>query len=163
MSLRTPLLLLLGATLAACGAEAPSSGARLGLDVMLDRAVADELDSFQVAVLPDGRSRSCTELQQSCLKERVRAEELLMLRGPNGKESRAPRFSVGLQGGVQELSVEVPVGTDYVVVIEAISRHTPPQLLGSSCNYLAQVNATRNEPLLAAPITLTPMPCDPTF
>jgi hypothetical protein len=59
--------------------------------------------------------------------------------------------------------VDIPVGRDYVVIIEALSRSTPARFLGSSCNYLESVNATRNEPLIATPITLTASECDPTF
>lgn len=164
MTPRTRLLALLGATLAAgCGAEPPSSGARLGLDVLIDRAVADELGAFQVVVLPEGQSRRCAELQRTCLNQQVEADEPLLLQGPDGEKARALRFEAGLSGGAQELAVDIPVGRDYVVVIEALSRSSPPRFLGSSCNYLESVSASRNAPLIAAPITLTGGECDPTF
>ncbi|WNG35867.1 hypothetical protein F0U61_20950 [Archangium violaceum] len=164
MSPRTSLLVLLSAPLVAgCGAEPASSGASLGLDVHIDRAVADELGAFQVVVLPEGRSRRCAELQLTCLNLQVKQDKALVLRGPDGKEGRALRFEAGLAGGAQELAVDIPVGRDYVVIIEALSRSTPPRFLGSSCNYLESVSATRNEPLIAAPITLTAGECDPTF
>ncbi len=44
------------------------------------------------------------------------------------------------------------MGRDYALVIEALSSDNPPRFLGSSCNYLPEVNAGRNEPVLAAPI-----------
>ena len=164
MSPRTSLLVLLSATLAAgCGAEPASSGASLGLDVYIDRAVADELGAFQVVVLPEGQSRRCAELQRTCLNQQVKEDEALVLQGPDGKKGRALRFEAGISGGAQELAVDIPVGRDYVVLIEALSRSTPPRFLGSSCNYLESVSATRNEPLIAAPITLTAGECDPTF
>ncbi|HSP77875.1 MAG TPA: hypothetical protein VLQ93_05075 [Myxococcaceae bacterium] len=156
-----PFLLLLGATLA-CGGP-PSSEARLGLDVLLDRAVADELGAFQVVVLPAGRTRNCIELQRTCLSQQVEPQEPLMLRGPDGEEARVLRFPAKLEGGVQELAVDVPVGRDYAVVIEALSGGSPPRFLGSSCNYLSAVNASGNEPLVAAAITLTGGECDPSF
>jgi hypothetical protein len=167
MTPRTCLLVLLGATLAAgCGAEPSSSGTRLGLDVLIDRAVADELGAFQVVVLPEGQSRVCAELQRTCLNQQVKADEPLLLQGPDGKKARALRFEAGLSGGAggsQELAVDIPVGRDYVVIIEALSRSSPPRFLGSSCNYLESVSASRNDPLIAAPITLTGGECDPTF
>jgi hypothetical protein len=49
------------------------------------------------------------------------------------------------------------------VVIEALSRSSPPRFLGSSCNYLGAVNARGNAPLIAASITLTESECNPTF
>lgn len=164
MSPRPSLLVLLGATLAAgCGAGPPSSGNRLALELSISRAVADELGAFQVVVLPEGQSRRCGDLQRTCLNQQVEPEEALVLQGPDGTKARALRFEAGLQGGAQELAVDIPVGRDYVVVIEALSRSNPPRFLGSSCNYLESVSATRNEPLIAAAITLTAGECDPTF
>ncbi len=164
MNSRPSLFLLLGATLATgCGAEPSPSEARLGLDVLIDRAVADELGAFQVVVLPEGRSRRCGDLQRSCLNQQVKPEEALLLQGPDGKKARALRFDAGLRSGAQELAVDIPVGRDYVVVIEALSRSNPPRFLGSSCNYLESVSATRNEPLIASAISLTRGECDPTF
>ncbi|PTL82435.1 hypothetical protein [Vitiosangium sp. GDMCC 1.1324] len=164
MSPRTSLLVLLGTALAAgCGAESSSSGTSLGLDLLIDRAVADELGAFQVVVLPKGQSRRCAELQRTCLNQQVNPNEALVIQGPDGKKGRALRFNAGLSGGAQELVVDIPVGRDYVVVIEALSRSTPTHFLGSSCNYLESVSATRNEPLIAASITLAASECDPTI
>lgn len=159
-----PFLLLLGATLAAgCGAEPPSSGNSLALELSISRAVADDLGAFQVVVLPEGKSRRCADIQRTCLNQQVQQQEALVLQGPDGKKGRALRFPAGLQSGAQELAVDIPVGRDYVVVIEALSRSNPPRFLGSSCNYLESVSAARNEPLIAAAITLTEVACDPTF
>ncbi|HYO65731.1 MAG TPA: hypothetical protein VEU33_06575 [Archangium sp.] len=159
-----PFLLLLGTTLAAgCGAEPPSSGNSLALELSLSRAVADELGAFQVVVLPEGKSRRCGDLQRTCLNQQVQQQEALVLQGPDGMKARALRFPAGLRNGAQELAVDVPVGRDYVVVIEALSRSHPPRFLGSSCNYLESVGAARNEPLIAAAITLTAVECDPSF
>ncbi|HEX8821430.1 MAG TPA: hypothetical protein VF794_16000 [Archangium sp.] len=165
MSPRTSLLLLLGTALAAgCGAAPSTSGVPLALDVMIDRAVLDELGAFQVVVLPDGQSRRCGELQRTCLNQHVKPDEALVLEDSNGKEARALRFPAGLdRDGAQELAVDIPVGRDYVVIIEALSRTNPPRFLGSSCNYLETVSSTRNDPLIAAPISLVAVECDPTF
>jgi hypothetical protein len=164
MSPRPSLLLLLGTTLAAgCGAEPPSPGNRLALDLSISRAVASEVGAFQVVVLPEGKSRRCGDLQRTCLNQQVEQGEALMLQGPDGTKARALRFNAGLQSGAQELGVDIPVGRDYVVVIEALSRSNPPRFLGSSCNYLESVSAARNEPLIATAITLTAVECDPTF
>ena len=35
------------------------------------------------------------------------------------------------------------MGRDYALVIEGLSVDNPPQLLGSSCTYLPEVNASR--------------------
>jgi hypothetical protein len=165
MSPRPVLSLLLGATLAmGCGAPPESSGTGLGLELRMSQAVASEVGSFQVVVLRDGKERLCAELQRACIQQQVKSDELVVIQGPDGRKARALRFSAALSGGgTQDLSADIPVGRDYVVIIEALSRTSPPRFLGSSCNYLASVSATRNEPLIAAPITLTAADCDPTI
>jgi len=152
---------------AGCGPVEPaSSGARFGLELSVEQAVAGQLGAFQVVVLPDGQSRDCTQLQRTCLRTQVSAEELLTLRDASGRELRALLLPANVQGTTirtQELTVEVPVGRDYALVIEALSTDNPPRFLGSSCNYLREVNAGRNEPVLAAPLTLTDGDCNPSF
>ena len=164
MSPRPFQLVLLAAFLAAvgCGAPPESSGERLGLELVMEQAVADELGSFQVVVLPNGRSRRCVDLQRSCVQQQVKADEPLAIQDSTGKTGRALLFPMKLLDGVQELGVNIPVGRDYVVIIEALSRTSPPRFLGSSCNYLEAVSS-RNDPLIAAPITLAAVDCDPSF
>ncbi len=168
MSPRPSLLLVLGLTLGAgCGpSEPPLTGARFGLELTLDRAIAGQLGAFQVVVLPNGQSRNCTELQRTCLRTQVKQDELLVLRDSSGRELRALRLPANVQGTTirsQELMLEVPVGRDYALVIEALSTDNPPRFLGSSCNYLQEVNTGQNEPVLTAPMTLAEGSCNPSF
>lgn len=167
MSPRLPAVALLVLGLAtACGEEPSSGGGRFGLELLLSQAVADQIAAFQVVVLPGGKQRNCTELQRTCLNAQVKPDEPLVLRDDKGTEGRALRFPVNLSGSgitTQDISIEVPVGRDYALVIEAVSGDTPPRFLGSSCNYLPEVNASGNDPVIAAAITLTDGTCDPTF
>lgn len=161
-----PLALLLLSLAAGCGEDSTPGAARFGVDLLVDKAVASQLSAFQIAVVPNGQQRNCTEIQKLCLRSQVKIDELLVLHDGKGAEGRALRFPVNLSGtGVttQDVSVEVPVGRDYALVIEGLSVDNPPQFLGSSCNYLPEVNASRNDPLLAAPMTLTSVACDPTI
>jgi hypothetical protein len=167
MSLRPSALVLLALPLAlGCGGAASSNTAFFGLDLVVDKAVADDLDSFQIVVLPNGKLYDCTEVQKTCLRQQVKASDPLVLSDGKGFEGRALRFPMNLSGvGVQsqDVSIEVPVGRDYAMVIEALSKDSPPRLLGSSCNYLLEVSASRNDPVIAAPMTLTSVDCNPTF
>jgi len=167
MSPRPLAFALLALTLAAgCGEAHPYDGPRLGVDMLVEQALADQLSAFQLVVLTNGRQRDCTELQKTCLNQQVKQDEALVLKDDKGNEGRALRFPVSLNasGTAQEVAIEVPVGRDYALIIEALSSDNPPQFLGSSCNYLPQgVNATGNDPLLAAPMTLNAVACDPTF
>lgn len=166
MSLRPFPLALLTLTLAAgCGEAPPGEGPRFGLELLVEQALADELSGFQVVVLTHGKQRDCTELQKTCLRQQVKQDEALVLKDGKGNQGRALRFPVSLSGSgnSQDVSIEVPVGRDYALIIEALSSDNPPQFLGSSCNYLTEVNATGNAPVLAAPMTLNAVACDPTF
>jgi hypothetical protein len=163
MSARPFALAFLALTLATGCGEAPSDSAFFGLDLLVDRAFSDQLSAFQIVVLPKGKSRDCTEIQKTCLRQQVKPDEPLVLHDAKGSESRALRFLANLSGTSQDVSIEVPVGRDYALVIEALSKDTPPQFLGSSCNYLPEVNPDRNDPVLAAPMAFTPVDCDPTF
>ncbi|WP_044191007.1 hypothetical protein [Hyalangium minutum] len=161
-----PLALLLLPLAAGCGEDFHPGTARFGVDLLVDKAVASQLSAFQIAVLPNGKQRNCTDLQRMCLRSQVKIDELLVLHDGKGAEGRALRFPVNLTGTggtTQDVSVEVPVGRDYALVIEALSVDNPPQFLGSSCNRLPEVNASRNDPILAEPITLTSVACDPTI
>jgi hypothetical protein len=161
------LITLVGALAAGCGpAEPAPSEARFGLELSVSQDVARRLGAFQVVVLPNGQSRDCTALQRTCLRTQVKADEPLVLRDSSGRELRALRLPANVQGTTirtQDLMVEVPVGRDYALVIEALSTDNPPRFLGSSCNYLQEVNTGQNEPVLTAPMTLAEGSCNPSF
>ena len=168
MSPRTLPLALLSLVIAAgCGEDLSPGAGRFGVDFLVSKALADELASFQIAVLPEGSQRDCTAIQTQCLRQQVKTSELLVLRDANGNERRALRFTASLSGTgttSQDIIIEVPVGRDYALVIEGLSSDSPPRFLGSSCTYLPQgVNATQNDPVIAAPMTLTSVDCDPTI
>ncbi|WP_233595732.1 MULTISPECIES: hypothetical protein [Corallococcus] len=157
------LLLTWGAVLGGCGPEAAPDAMPVGLEITLSRAVASQVGAYQVAVLKDGAKRNCTELQRTCLSAQVESGALLELEDADGKSGRTLRFASAPGGASMELAVDVPVGRDYALVIEALSADTPTRFLGSSCNYLREVNAGRNAALVAAPIELTEQACDPVF
>ena len=101
--------------------------------------------------------------QRTCLATQVESSALLELRDADGESGRTLRFPSAPGGAAMELAVDVPVGRDYALVIEALSADTPTRFLGSSCNYLREVNAGRNAALVAAPIELTLQDCNPVF
>lgn len=163
MSPRTLPLALLALTLSAGCGEPPSDSGHFGVELLMTQAVADQISSFQLVVLPNGRQRDCTELQKTCLRQQVKQDEALVLKSDK-TEGRALRFPVNLSSSsTQDVSIEVPVGRDYALIIEAISGDTPPRFLGSSCTYLPEVNASGNDPFLANAISLNSVDCDPTF
>ncbi|MBU8899141.1 hypothetical protein DRW03_33785 [Corallococcus sp. H22C18031201] len=163
MSKRLFLSAALCLGLAACGSESLDEGANLGMELRVSASAASQLGAFQVVVLKDGSRRSCADLQRTCLAGQVTSDALLMLTNGAGHQARALRFPVNLESASQALEVDVPVGRDYALVIEALSSDSPPRFLGSSCNYLREVNAGRNATLVAAPLTLAAQDCDPTL
>jgi hypothetical protein len=162
-----PLALLTLVLAGGCGEDISPGAGRFGVDFLVSKALADQLSSFQIAVLPEGSKRDCTEIQNQCLRQQVNTRELLVLRDANGNERRALRFSASLSGTgttSQDVIIEVPVGRDYALVIEGLSSDSPPRFLGSSCTYMPDgVSATQNKQVIAAPMTLTSVDCDPTI
>ncbi len=156
---RLPLFACL-VLLASCGpAVGPDDTGGFGLDLFISRAVADRVGAFQVAVLPNGRSFDCNELVKTCLKGQVSAEQLAKVTGPDGKPHPVALFEATLGDGGTVVTQDVvvggiPVGKDYAVVIEALTRDSPRRVLGSSCNYQPEIRTGSNERLIANAIKL---------
>lgn len=156
--------------LAGCGGA--SEGARLPLDLVMSRAIADQLSAFQIALVSEGTSLSCEEVIKDCLGNQLSASRLVPTQDAAGREHRAISFPVSLtppsSGSVNTQDVQlrgIPVGKDYAVVIEALSKDSPPRLVGSSCNYVPVIRAGLNDPPLTAQTIrpfATPLSCDPT-
>lgn len=164
--MRFALLALL--LLAGCG---PSSEVRFAFELTLSRATADLVSGFQVAVVSNGRSLDCVEVQTNCLAAQAPAwptSQLLELSGASGS-GKAVFFPLSLDPGstsAQQIVLEgIPPGKDLAVVIEALSKDSPRRLVGSSCNYVQEIVSGRNERLIAATIVpLSPLPsCDPSL
>jgi hypothetical protein len=159
--------------LSACGDAGGSGEGALGLDVYVSRAVMDQVGAFQFALLPDADRYDCAQITASCLIEsEVRADDLIPLEDADGKRHPALVFPAELLGAgdggtnTQDVLLRgVPVGGDYQLVIEALSRTTPPQLLGSTCHRVVDVRPGENARVTPNPIKLrtTSDECDPRF
>jgi hypothetical protein len=151
---------------AGCGpAEEPAG--QLGFDLFISRATADLVASFQVSLLAKGTSFDCVAVQKNCLVAQVNASALVPVTDAQGNSHTALVFPVLLKAGsprTQDVVVNgIPVGKDFAVVIEALSKGGAPTLVGSSCNYVKEIAAGSNPTLIAATITSTPVACDPRF
>ena len=157
--------------LAACGPP-EASAPPFNFDFVLSAAFADTVDKLQVTLVTRGRSLAggdCITVQQSCLVDRpeMTADRHVRVKDAAGVERRALVFPLNLKpvgsNSAQDVSVQgVPLGKDYALVIEAITRGAPT-LAGSSCTYLPEVSAGTNPRVLAIAIKpLTPpVGCDP--
>ncbi|MFZ5470473.1 MAG: hypothetical protein ACOZIN_13640 [Myxococcota bacterium] len=149
---------------AACGA--PLEGSQLPFELFVSRATADLVGSFQVAIVSEGRSLSCVEVQTRCLNQQLPPSRLLSVTDEAGQARRALVFPVALQTGTvstQDVVVRgIAPGKDFAVVIEALSKNDPPLLVGSSCNYQPEIVAGTNAKLIATITALSPPAhCDP--
>ena len=161
-----------------CGQGASDAGeGALGFDLYVSRAVLDELGAFQIAVVKNGSGYDCLELAKTCLVAQPAASDAVEL--DDGK--KALLFSAALADGettrTQDVELRgIPVGRDYLLVIEALSRREPPTLLGSSCTRIDEIRQGNNGRVLANPIRLpttgdgettdggeVPGSCDPRF
>lgn len=158
--------------LLACG-PAPREGAGMGFRFTLSAALADTIGELQVSLLSKGKSLAggdCLEVQKTCLVSRsdVTTDRFIKVQDAMGAEHLALRFPLNLTAGAvnstQDVSLHgVPLGKDYALVIEALSKGSPPMLVGSSCNQIAEVTAGTNPRVLAIAIKplMVPVGCDP--
>ncbi len=164
---------LLALVLVACGPAPRATEPQLAFSFAISAALADTIAELQVSLLSRGKSLAggdCLEVQKTCLVSRsdVTTDRFIKVQDASGAEHLALRFPLNLTAGTtnstQDVSLRgVPLGKDYALVIEALSKGNPPTLVGSSCNQLAEVTAGENPKVLAIAIKplMVPVACDP--
>jgi hypothetical protein len=157
------------ALLAACACGAAPTEGDLAFDLYLSGATADLISAFQVAVVQNGTSAipDCAAAQKKCLVDQLKSTQLAQLTDAEGKPHLAILFPASLKVGTpstQDVTAGgIAPGSNFAVVIEALSKSSPPTLVGSSCNYVQKIDAGRNPTLIAATIANAPVACDPRF
>lgn len=150
----------------ACGGGVERSGGGLDFGLTLSRAVADQAEGFQVALLANGSADDdCGKLQNTCLSTSgIPDSSFVRLTDASGAQKNVLFFANSLADGgtvaTQQVTLQgIPPGKDFAVVVEAIGQG---QLLGSSCNYLPEIRSGSNSPVLAVVQPPNPTPsCDP--
>lgn len=160
---------LLGALLlCGCGPEAGGGGGdALRFEFTVAAGLGDTTSALQVSIVTHGMSLDCGGVEANCLVDQVSRDRFVPVRDKSGDQHLALVFPLSLTAGdpsTQNVSIGgIAPGTDYAVVIEALSKDSPPKLAGSSCNYVKQITAGQNPALIAATIVppATPVSCDP--
>jgi hypothetical protein len=162
MKATLPLLCL--SLLGACG---PAEVGKPQFDVTLaaTAGLIDLISGFQVALVKSGSSLDCAAVKKTCLNAQVDASRLVPLKSGQVTKN-ALFFDLKLVAGTpstQDLSLQdLPLGRDYALVIEALSKEPTPRLAGSSCSYVKELTAGTNTAVLARVDQLTPYAsCDP--
>jgi hypothetical protein len=144
---------LLAALLGGCGPG--SDVAPIDFELVVSPALADRISGLQVAFLKPQPS-DCSLVQQSCVVNQVPSDNFVGLVDDKGVSHKAVFFSLNLGTGAtptQDVKVTgIPPGKSYAVVIEALSKADPPTLVGSSCNYIAEIVVGNNPTKIAAEI-----------
>ncbi|MEW5739657.1 MAG: hypothetical protein AB1938_12060 [Myxococcota bacterium] len=164
----TRALLALG-TLAflGCGpAAAPGDG--FDIQLVVSRGLLDQISAFQVALVTQGASLDCVAVQRACIKDQVDSARFVPVKDGAGMTHQALRFPISLTTGTpntQDVSLrDLPLGRDYALVVEAVSKDSPPRLAGSSCSYVKELTAGTNMTVFArVEMLATPASCDPTL
>lgn len=165
--MRRASLVLTALALSACGpGAAPGDG--FDIQLVVSRGLLDQISAFQIALVTQGASLDCVAVQKACLKDQVAASRFVPLKDTAGAPQKALRFPISLTPGTpntQDASLrDLPLGRDFALVVEALSKDAPPRLAGSSCNYVKELTAGTN-PTVFAKIELLPTPasCDPSL
>ena len=165
--MKRALLLFAAAALSACG-PAAAGGDGFDINLVVSRGLLDSISAFQVALVTHGTSLDCVTVQKTCLKDQVDAARFVPLKDSAGATQKALRFDINLTPGspnTQDVSLkDLPLGRDYALVVEALTRESPPRLFGSSCNYVKELTAGTNSTVFAKiELLATPAACDPTL
>ncbi len=139
----------------ACG---PSE--QLSFDFKLD-ALLKDVEEIQISIVKSGKALDCLKVQSACLVDQVDAARFVRVQASDGVDRPAIRFPLA---NARDVTINgIPVGRDYALVIEALSKDKPPKLAGSSCDYLAEIAPGMNPRKLAIPIKAfaTLVACDP--
>ena len=162
--------LLLGVLVATAGCgPAPAPGPGFDFELVVQRGLLDTISAFQVALVTRGTSLDCLSVQTKCIKDQVDASRFVKVKDASGRQASALVFPISLTTGqagapnTQDVSLhDVPIGNDFVVVVEAISKETTPRLAGSSCNYVKEIVSGANQTVFAKIETIAPPAnCDP--
>lgn len=152
--MRRPLFTaLMTLTLAGCGGSADELSLGMSLSFAPDAAVPPEsIAAFEVGVVQGLANNNCgpyltgplaTDATPTCPSE-LSASQLLELRDADGRAVKKRRITPALSGtGLQQLSVEVPVGPSTSVLIQAVD--ASGGLLGSTCAYVGRVSISSVE------------------
>jgi hypothetical protein len=164
-------LAALAALALGCGAR-PGQGGAFSLKLLVDGALPTSIAAFQVEMLSHGSSYDCQAIETTCLNAQLKSNQLVTLTdSSNGHEAPALVFPVQAGGGNQDVIVSVVVGTNYKLVIEALSTDPTqskdaPMLVGTSCTAMPDgIASGSNNRQLTEPMKLysPPMPCDPSW
>jgi hypothetical protein len=165
MIARPALAFAFACGLTACGPGAPA-GPVFPIELYVSAGLNDQLSAFQVSLVTNGTSLDCFEVQKTCIKDQVDAARFVKLKDASGRQVQAVSFPLSLTAGMpssQDLTLkELPIGKNFALVIEALSKDPTPKLAGSSCNYVKELTAGNNPAVPARIELLTPAAsCDP--
>jgi len=148
-----------------CGPSASPLGGPLSFELFMERASPDAIGSWQVSLVAQGSHNDCAQLQNSCLTGQVPRDRLVLLTDDKGRDHLAITLTASASGGTQEaVTITATVGTDYKLIIEALSTEASPRLVGTSCTPLPEgIRSGTNKAVLAEPLKLfsPPLTCNP--
>lgn len=162
---RALLSALFASVLCGCGPElAPGPG--FDIELVVSRGLLDQLSAFQVSLVTKGSTLDCVTAQKSCIKDQVEASRFVLLKDAAGAEKKALVAPINLKTGTpntQDLTLhDLALGKDFALVVEALSKETPPRLAGASCTYVKELTAGTNATAVAKiEMLATPATCDP--
>lgn len=153
----------LGLSTARCGGS--GAGGSFNFSLYLDGAAPAPIAFWQVGLIKNGHLRDCATVELNCLKPQLGGdkEKMVPLTDSQGHEHPAVLFpNQAATGGTQDVSVTAAVGSDYTLIIEALTADSPPQWVGTSCTPLPDGIHSGTNQVLAEPmkVNAAPVACD---
>lgn len=142
-----PLLLPVAALLVVCGPQS-STPSQVPLQMYLSGAFTPRLASFQVSIVSNAADIDRDALEKTCVVDKVDSKRFVLQEDASGQKKKAVVFPSTLgTSGQQDLHVGgIEAGKNYLFVIEALSKDSPPQLLASGNALIQDFRAEENSP-----------------
>lgn len=124
-----------------------NGGPGLPLELYVSQAFTPRLASYQASIVSSASDLDRDVVEKSCIVEQVPPTRFVLQENATGALKKAVIFPAA-SGGQQDLHLKgVSAGKNYLIVIEALSKDDPPQLLASGTalvqDFRAEANATQ--------------------
>lgn len=164
--MRSALLVSAVLILTACGPGTEANDSPLDIQLITSAGLLDVLSAFQVSMVTNGSSLDCVTVQKSCIKSQVDAARFVSLKDSSGGKHKGLITPLNLVAGTpttQDLSLTgLSLGKDFALIIEGLSKDTPPKLVATSCNFVRELTVGTNTTVQARVGLLSPVvSCDP--
>lgn len=152
------------ALLAGC-AESPASGPSLPLGVVMDAATAQTIAELQFTFVSPRDRFFCLDHRDQCATQWISTDQPLRLVNEDGSTHPSRRIALSADPAGTSFSITgVPPTKSVVLIVEGLTKDSPPKLAASQCVDIAEIVSGDNAAVTVQLVKKSPpLDCDPRF